>query len=228
MANKKNDTKETILKAAFHLFYENGYDKTTYQSIADAIGKKRTIVQHHFPEKSIFPYIFLDRLNVSIRSYLTENGLSKGHDFSSLYNLGQIYYTFLTMDDKMKRFTKELIGKREYTVKLATLNKNWTTDYFRNTPVLKDIPIAKIEENYMMAMGGTYEIMYDGLINNKGLYDTDMSKRTIVTFFVSIGYDADEINDLITNNELSNEELSAAHIYLKNEFFSDDFIKIAI
>lgn len=220
MANKKNDTKEIIMKTAFRLFYENGYDKTTYQAIGDAIGKKRTIVQHHFPEKSIFPYVFLDRLNMAIESYLEDENHIKKNDLSSLYKLGQINFSFLLMDEKMKRFTKELIGKREYTVKLFSQNQNWIFDYFHDTSVLSDIPSNEIEENYVMVMGGTYEVLFDDLINNKDVKIAELLKKTMVSFFVSIGYDAKEVSNMMSENELSHKELTSAVKYLKNTLFS--------
>jgi len=45
-------TESRILEMAMKLFIENGYEQTTLQEIADAIGMTRGAIYHHFKDKS--------------------------------------------------------------------------------------------------------------------------------------------------------------------------------
>ncbi len=60
--NRSSDMREQLLRAATRLFAERGYDGTSLQSIADAVGIKKPSLLHHFESKDALRQAVLDEL----------------------------------------------------------------------------------------------------------------------------------------------------------------------
>lgn len=87
-------TRQQILAAASRLFAEHGYDGTSLNDIADAVGIRRPSVLHHFPSKEalyheVFALAiadFVDRIELSVTGNregwrLLEHSLNAAFDF---------------------------------------------------------------------------------------------------------------------------------------------------
>lgn len=101
-------TKERILQSAKELFYEQGYDATTIQQIADRSGTTLGSMTYHFATKSTFvDRIFDDYFNNitdAIRSFQFE----PWNSFENHFRLTMVYYNNLLTDLRVKHFYYEI------------------------------------------------------------------------------------------------------------------------
>lgn len=169
-----------MLSMAFKLFKDKGYEATTYQDIADAVGTTRTIVQSYFPKKTRFTEeIYNEILELSFRAVLEQ--VSKDQDpIQTLAKTCQTFLSYLLMDEPMQRFTKTTLSVREGTAQNILTEIEWVESYC--TDHLTDL--ESIKTAYIMSLGGTYEIIYRNLSNG---IETDISRLTdyiVKTFFI--------------------------------------------
>jgi len=69
-SSKGERRRRQIIESATELFYTNGFDKTSMQDIADAVGLKKASLYYHFPGKDELLYTILDNfLDRLCRSY---------------------------------------------------------------------------------------------------------------------------------------------------------------
>lgn len=95
------DTKKNILKVCKKLFYEKGYDKTTFDNISAAANIYRTSIAYHFKsKKSIGNIIFEESVtrNTEIAHSYTKN---KKYDY--FVGTAIFWYKFLK-DEKYRNF----------------------------------------------------------------------------------------------------------------------------
>jgi AcrR family transcriptional regulator len=65
--------KSSIITTAGALFHKNGYEKTTYQMIADELGISKGSISYHFKSKPWIIYFYFFRYVQNMFSYIREN-----------------------------------------------------------------------------------------------------------------------------------------------------------
>ena len=157
---------QAIVKAAFTLFYELGYEGTTYELIAQKAHTKKTNVQYYFPKKKALFLLLIERLLDEVYDraetlILTENHLDE-HTKISL--MGLIYYAVLLSDDKSCRLTYEAISHRDVTSELLTTNANWAS---RSIAFIRDSEhyTERFMPAHIISTGGVYEYLYYSIGN---------------------------------------------------------------
>lgn len=103
-------TKERIFKSAKELFYQQGYNATTIQQIADHSGTTLGSMTYHFATKDTFvAKIFTDYF-ASISDAVKENlyGYKPINSFEQHFYLTMVWYSALLTDPKVKNFYYEI------------------------------------------------------------------------------------------------------------------------
>ena len=113
---KKQSTHQKILNIAYQLFYENGYDETSYGEIAKAAGVGYGTVYSHFPNKDA---IIIEQTHRLMKQQITElrdtEQGERGHLEHAVY-LANIAWNMVS-----------LIPPRLISVYMA---HRWTTDKY--------------------------------------------------------------------------------------------------
>ncbi len=200
MSRKRNtENEEHIGKTAFRLFLENGYHKTTYQTIAEASGNERTVVQLYFPKKDYLIIDFLNKLlDISIE-YIDHDMPHAENSFVKLFCVGQIYFSFLM---KNQNLTLEVFSDRGITEKILFLNEDWTYNFLRMDPSDKTVELT---EDIIMYMGGAYELMYRNIVKGEAVNIPRLLKKVVVGFMTSLGYEPCESEKLLSPYHLTDE-----------------------
>ena len=95
MPRKRQSTKSRIVKAAWNLFYKNGYDKTTIEEIIAASKTSKGTFYHYFKSKEGLLYMIETSIDVKLIAYLYSAQLVT-KDKRSLSDHKRFYFSWLT------------------------------------------------------------------------------------------------------------------------------------
>ena len=101
-------TKERILASAKELFYEQGYDATTIQQIADRSGTTLGSMTYHFATKSTFVDQLFDDYFANINTAIQKYQYEPWNSFEAHFKLTMVYYNNLLSDPNTQRFYYEI------------------------------------------------------------------------------------------------------------------------
>lgn len=195
--NKQNE--EYIAKTAFRLFIQKGYNKTTYQNIADASGNERTIVQLYFPKKELLIIEFLNRLLSLSIEYIDLCFPPMENRFVKLYQIGQIYFAFLIQHPHL---TLEVFADRTITEKILFLNEDWAYTFLNTEASCKS---ENLTEDIVMSMGGAYELIYRNITKGETTNIPRLLRKVVVSFMSSLGYERNDSETLLFKHELGEQ-----------------------
>jgi AcrR family transcriptional regulator len=166
-------TKDRIASAARQLLLDEGYQAMTYRAIAERCGIERTLVQHHFPKKETFLVDFLDELLAGTRDYVVANGLSGRDPYVNLFVIGQIHFSFLTMSERVRRLTLDIVADRALTERVIAFNESWALSFLHDE---NTEDVARSDRIAFM-MGGAYQVVYRCLVQHRPLDVPDLLTR---------------------------------------------------
>ena len=101
-------TKERILQSAKELFYEQGYDATTIQQIADHSGTTLGSMTYHFATKATFISRLFDDYFTNLDVAIRQKQYEPWNAFESHFRLTMIYYHNLLSDPHTRNFYYEV------------------------------------------------------------------------------------------------------------------------
>lgn len=197
--NEDADSRMAIISAAFNLFSEIGYSRTSYSAIAKLSGSGRPLVQYYFPKKEQLAIKLIEELMASIDDALE----SEGDDpIARMLRMGQVYYTALVSTDGMLCFASDVLADRAITSRIVMLNANWSL------PLLGYQGEAVNETRAsLQATGGVYELLYrdivDGCVGDPELYSIQNVASFLV--FCKTGMYSEQV-DLLREQTMSKKE----------------------
>lgn len=159
MARPRNEKgRAEVRRAAFELFMEQGYTKTTYREIGQACGRERSTVQSLFPEKSLLATDLLNRLIYGCQEFSERNGLVTDNPIGALRVIGRLYFGFL-LSPIMRKFTVDVATDRSITSSSLLFNEDWVKEFLS----IGDTDLDRCMVSFVLAMGGGYEVAYQNL-----------------------------------------------------------------
>lgn len=172
------DNRTAIESAAYRLFREVGYKLTSYTAIAEGSGVGRPLVQYYFPKKDDLATSFILRVLESISGLVGATGKASPSPQGRIAQLGQVYYSFLLSDDKMRRLALDLFSSRQVTGKVIEANAAYTI------PLLEgdSEDAERLVEASVKATGGVYELMFRGLERLLPLDPADLAVQNVAAF----------------------------------------------
>ena len=193
-----------IAGAAHRLFLERGYERTSYQDIADSAGVERNLVQYYFPKKD---GLVIGLMDVALRG--AERAASRydpgDDDFLRLHLVAQVYFGFL-LDERVRSLTFDVVSSRRMTDEIILFDEEWLRDRLDSDAVRA----SDFTDDMTMAVGGSYELCYQALANGRELDPRDLTTRMLVAFMASLDEDAIAARIRLDAHRLSDDELGIA------------------
>ena len=126
MGRKKNLTQRvTIIKTAYQLFVEEGYDKVTTKQVAEACNMAHSLLHYYYPTKSDLLTDIVNTMIAKLHSYIASEGIDLSDKlyvyglFNRLFfealsihpKLMGIYQAALTDGQVIRRWTKYAVDR---------------------------------------------------------------------------------------------------------------------
>ena len=205
--------RKKLLGAAFELFKKKGYEETTYQDIADAIGTTRTIVQSYFPKKTrITEEIFNDLMGAAYHS-VGRIGLDSDSPLLTLSRACHVFLAYLLHDEEMRHFAMTTLSVRDGTTKNIITDIEWIKDFCGD--IFEDEELLAVA--YTMSLGGAYEIIYRCLCNDLPIHVGSLAALTIRLFLAVVGQPDLEEEELLT--PIPDDQLEKCYSYIDRNLF---------
>lgn len=150
------DAKQEIKLTIFRLIYERGYDKTTYQAIADLSGYEKTLVQYHFPQKSLFMTLFIDFLVSVVINFMENNQMSSMEKESEFIIMSKIYSQLLLHCEIADNVTAKIVEDRKMLTKIQDIHMKTATEILDVDESLRNEFILLLS----FAMGGHFDLIH--------------------------------------------------------------------
>ena len=189
MAKKTNNTKSKIVKAAWKLFYEQGYDDTTVDEIIAESGTSKGSFYHYFDGKdallSSLSYMF-DEKYTELRETL-DDGMNS---FDKLLYMNQVLFGMIdseiNIDLLARLYSSQLTAKSQkhmldYNREYYKLLRKVVSEGQERGEISREMSVNDIVNFYAMCERG---IMYDWCIHN-GEYSLQGYAKEVMPIFLS-------------------------------------------
>ncbi len=150
--------------AAAEQFAANGYNETSYTSIAEQCGISRNLVQYYWPRKEL---LALDYMGCVLADSMASLGYSDGDiegDFKRIAQVGAAFFDTLLAKPGTSRFLFDIISDRALTEAVLAFNFDWVMAHVGAAPQ----PNADAAQRAVIKqMGGFYDLLYWCLKNSR-------------------------------------------------------------
>ena len=205
------EKKLAIETTARQLSLEGGYQKTTYQQIADALGTQKSNIQKHFPKKSLFISDFFEDLLNAANGWLEERGPADDGYFEHLFRIGTLQFALMLSGPELQRFTQDILSSREVTEVIIQEDISWAGRY---SSVFALALSPRIQDSVTYDMGGVYEQVYQRLLRKDPPNPQQLMEHAVRMFAYSMDM------ALEAPEWMEPEVVSKAVRYLKETLFS--------
>jgi len=212
MPRKKNTKlKAEILAAAWESFKLQGYEATTYSTVAKAVGIQRALVQYHFPKKEkMAEQFFVQKLKAAQKAL----GYSKEdltNNFEKVFAVATCFYTYLLQENSYQRFLFEVLDSRALTRELVPFNGSYVFRYISSLSQIKSGKALDADMRDTFAI--FYERLYDSLLDETEFHVAEELAPVLSAMAGRMGYPLTQINALKTPSSCFSlqEVVEAAH-----------------
>lgn len=116
-------TKEKIIKASKALFYEFGYNNTTYSQINQVTGLNRALIPYHFQSKKQLGNVVFDAMIASMHDALRD--IVEGRSPEVGISIRMYAYYRIFVDRSMNRFVMELQREQTFNEEMPTMEEEF-------------------------------------------------------------------------------------------------------
>jgi Transcriptional regulator len=195
MARKKNmEKRNEILKSAYHMFCEKGYEEVFVREIADEVGISKALFQHYFTKKvDILETMLKELLEVSF-SYVDSIITKDESIYLRLSVYANIFFKTINLQSDLYKFIVNIISNKE-------LLKMWTNIIYQWLITIKNNEMENISErefqialSFSMA-GGTELLLLNEALNIQVSF---IVEQMVNSFMRILNNDQKDIEDVIT------------------------------
>ena len=195
---ENNDSRRRIEQAAFRLFKEEGYTKTSYSAIADACDMTKALVQYYFKKKED---LAIDLMRATLDECIDDLGYrgvesSEAERFRELLQIGTEYFGRLLASDGYVSFLADILASRKLTETVLAFNAEWAYTYLGRGDQTLDQDASDV---VIMSMGGFYELLYHVLEEGRSMDIRPLLRRVVGDFMVSLGYTKAQVAKTLTD-----------------------------
>jgi AcrR family transcriptional regulator len=184
MARPRNEQqRDLVTRAAYRVFLRKGYTAASYSDIAAEAGIDRSLVQHYAPRKQPLITSFMDRALTLAEEQVHRTGAGSGGEFVTLYRTGQVYFSFLLHDSRMRDLTLDVASHRDITSAVVFLSQEWAFAHLRPEHGAE----ADVADDFAMAVGGAYEVLYRHLRAGTQIDVPRLTERVLSGYLGAIG-----------------------------------------
>lgn len=190
MSAPRNDNqRKRIYDAAIKLFAEQGYKGTTYSDIANACDVSKSIVQHYFPKKELLAEnYFSEHLDALLKDVTQQTVTDPLH---VICMIGLRHFNYMLNDQEMHQFNEDVIASRDLTNIIIEEEKRWAIDYLQREGD------SSIGDALVCALGGAYELIYQGHKSGKHLDAEYIERLSFIPFAMHLGKSLKEAEAII-------------------------------
>lgn len=184
MARPRNEQqRRRIERAAWGLFLQDGYVRTSYSAIAKACGLSRDLVHHYFPHKEELAASLKEAVLPASIAAVNGAGLAPGGGFPFMYAVGCVAFEFFASTEGTRRFLMDLLCDRELTERAAVFNARWALGQVGEgeKAVTEDERARRaVERSVIRSINGFSGLFYHCLRNDEP-FDVEAETRVLIS-----------------------------------------------
>ena len=196
-------SKEDIKLTVFKLLHEKGFEKTTYQAIADMSGYEKTLVQYHFPQKNLFITQYLDFLISAVMEYISDKSMHFNENGLSFIVHSKIYTHLLLHEDLIHNITIRVVQNREVLTYMQDFQEQSAIN------LLKVEPEFEKDLRYLLlfAQGGLFDLIYRMILGKRKCNVHNLLTLTLLTISPALKMTSEEVHRIMEKSLMYEDEV---------------------
>jgi AcrR family transcriptional regulator len=212
-----DSAKALIRRAGYRLLLTKGFKAATYSAIAEASGCSKALVQHHFPVKARLAVDLVHDLVLAIESYVRLRRPAVDDLTAFRFLVVQLYYGFLLESD-VRPFTVDLLSDRAILTDAMEDEVDWNSRILG----LDGHADRAVVEQAVVAVGGTYELLYWRLRRGELPDAAELAERLLLGSMAGSDIDSAATRRLFHESAFDPATLAVAVAELKSALRSPD------
>lgn len=205
---RNTHTKSKIERTAWRLFSQDGYDATSYATIARCCGINKNLVQYHFKKKEYLAVSFMEAILDQARISLGYSEQDLEGNLSAIYRIGCCFFAFLLQSDGRRRFLLDIIRSRDLTESILAFDIDWTLE--RLAVFCDKETYSDLVRSTTVHMGGFYELLFHCLKNDLGFNPRKELQQVLRALAQVLSYDPKALEKAFGDSTFLDIDISKA------------------